>query len=55
LTELSSTRSLTLGESGTLDRARRLLISEISEVTGETKAEAAEQVDQALKSAHKGK
>lgn len=53
LTELSSTRSLTLGESGTLDRARRLLISEISEVMGETKTEAAEQVDQALKSANK--
>lgn len=49
LTELSSTRSLTLGESGTLERARRLLISEISEVTGETKTEAAEQVDDALK------
>jgi len=50
LTELSSTRSLTLGESGTLDRARRLLISEISEVMGQTKTEAAEQIDIALKS-----
>jgi CarD family transcriptional regulator len=49
LTELSNTRSLTLGESGTLGRARRLLISEISEVMGETKTEAAEQVDHALK------
>lgn len=49
LTELSSTRSLTLGESGTLGRARRLLISEISEVMGETKTAAAEQVDHALK------
>jgi CarD family transcriptional regulator len=49
LTELGSSRSLTLGESGTLDRARRLLISEISEVMGETKTEAAEQVDRALK------
>lgn len=49
LTELSSTRSLTLGESGTLERARRLLISEISEVMGETKTAAAEQLDQALK------
>lgn len=54
LTELSSTRSLTLGESGTLDRARRLLISEISEVMGETKTEAAEQVDRALKGPNKG-
>jgi len=49
LTELGSTRSLTLGESGTLDRARRLLISEISEVMAETKTEAADQVDRALK------
>lgn len=49
LTELSNTRSLTLGESGTLGRARRLLISEISEVMGETKTAAAEQVDNALK------
>ena len=48
LTELSESRSLTLGESGTLGRARRLLICEISEVTGETKTEAAELVDRAL-------
>ena len=54
LTELSSTRSLTLGESGTLGRARRLLISEISEVMGKTKTEAAEQVDRALKSRIEG-
>jgi CarD family transcriptional regulator len=49
LTELSDTRSLTLGESGTLGRARRLLISEISEVMGETKAKVEEQVDYALR------
>ena len=49
LTELSSTRSLTLGETGTLGRARRLLISEISEVMGETKTAISEQVDHALK------
>ena len=48
LTELSKTRSLTLGESGTLGRARRLLICEISEVMGATKTAAAEQVDLAL-------
>jgi RNA polymerase-interacting CarD/CdnL/TRCF family regulator len=48
LTELSSTRALTLGESGTLGRARKLLISEISEVMGETKTEAAAHVDHAL-------
>lgn len=50
LTELGGTRSLTLGETGSLARARRLLISEIAEVTGETKTVTAEQVDHALKS-----
>lgn len=54
LTELSDTRSLTLGESGTLGRARRLLICEISEVMGETKTAVEEQVDQALKRANRG-
>lgn len=49
LTELGDTRALTLGESGTLGRARRLLICEISEVMGETKAAVEEQVDTALK------
>jgi len=48
LTELRSAKPLTLGESGTLDRATRLLVCEISEVTGETKAAAEEQVGQAL-------
>lgn len=51
LTELRDTRPLTLGESGTLDRARRLLICEISEVMGETKTVAEGQVDQALQRA----
>lgn len=50
LTELKDNRHLSLGESGTLGRARRLLVSEISEVTGETKATAEEWVDQALNS-----
>ena len=49
LTKLGDTRSLTLGESGTLGRARRLLICEISEVMGETKAAVEEQVDCALR------
>lgn len=49
LTELGDTRSLTLGESGTLCRARRQLISEISEVMGETRAAVEEQVDDALR------
>ena len=51
LTDLRDKRLLTLGESVTLDRARRLLICEISEVMGETKAVAEEQVDQALQRA----
>jgi len=54
LTELGVARSLTLGESGTLGRAKRLLICEISEVMGETKAAVEEQVDRALR-APKGK
>jgi len=49
LTELGIARSLTLGETGTLGRAKRLLICEISEVTGETKAAVEEQVDHALR------
>ncbi len=48
LTELSDTRSLTLGESGTLSKARRLLICEISEVMDQTKTDAELQVDRAL-------
>ena len=48
LTELGDTRSLTLGESVTLARARRLLICEISEVMGETRAAVEEQIDYAL-------
>ena len=48
LTELIDTKALSFGERGTLDRAKRLLICEISEVTGETKEEVEEQVDRAL-------
>ena len=48
LTELSDTRSLTFGESRTLERARKLLVCEISEVMGETTTVAEEQVSQAL-------
>ena len=48
LTELSDTRSLTLGESGTLLKARKLLICEISEVMDETKTAAELKLDQAL-------
>jgi RNA polymerase-interacting CarD/CdnL/TRCF family regulator len=49
LTELRDTKALTLGESRTLERARRLLIGEISEVMGETKQEAEQQIEIALK------
>jgi CarD family transcriptional regulator len=48
LTELIDTKALSFGERGTLDRAKRLLVCEISEVTGETKEEVEEQVDRAL-------
>ena len=49
LTELSKTKSLSLRESRTLVRARQFLVCEISEVMGETKSAAEEQVDQALR------
>jgi CarD family transcriptional regulator len=48
LTELIETKELSLGERATLERAKRLLVCEISEVMGETKQEAEDQVDQAL-------
>ena len=48
LTELSETKKLSIRESWTLVRARNLLVCEISEVMGETKSAAEEQVDQAL-------
>lgn len=48
LTELNEARVLSPRDRETLDRARRILICEISEVTGETRTVAEEQVDQAL-------
>jgi CarD family transcriptional regulator len=48
LTELVEAKSLSQGERGTLDRAKRLLICEIAEVTGDTKQEVEERVDRAL-------
>ncbi len=48
LSELRENKPLSLGESGTFERAKRLLICEISEVTGEPKAMVEEQVDQVL-------
>jgi RNA polymerase-interacting CarD/CdnL/TRCF family regulator len=49
LTELSQRKVLSFRESQTLERARKLLICEISEVMEETKSAAEEQVDKALK------
>jgi CarD family transcriptional regulator, regulator of rRNA transcription len=49
LTELSKTKALSPRESMALVRARKFLVCEISEVTGETKSAAEEQVDQALR------
>jgi CarD family transcriptional regulator len=48
LTELSKAKALSIRESWMLARARKLLTCEISEVMGETKSAAEEQVDQAL-------
>jgi CarD family transcriptional regulator len=48
LTELSETRPLTARDRHTLERARNLLICEISLVMAETRTEAAEQIDNAL-------
>ena len=49
LTELSETKTLAPGDRHTLERARKLLVCEISEVMGETRSAAEEQMDQALK------
>ena len=48
LTELGETKALSSRERATLDRAKRLLVYEISEVMGATKQEAEQQVDQTL-------
>jgi RNA polymerase-interacting CarD/CdnL/TRCF family regulator len=49
LTELSETKTLSLRETVTLEKARKLLVREISEVMRETKSAAEEQIDHALK------
>jgi CarD family transcriptional regulator len=51
LTKLSRKRELSFRESQTLEKARKLLIGEISEVMGETKSAAEEQIDEALRAA----
>jgi CarD family transcriptional regulator len=49
LTKLSEKRELSFRESQTLEKARKLLIGEVSEVMGETKSAAEKQIDEALK------
>jgi CarD family transcriptional regulator, regulator of rRNA transcription len=49
LTKLGRKRELSFRESQTLEKARKLLIGEISEVMGETKSAAEGQIDEALK------
>jgi RNA polymerase-interacting CarD/CdnL/TRCF family regulator len=53
LTELNETKALSPRERQTLDRARKLLICEISEVMGETRNAAEEYIDQTLKARRK--
>ena len=48
LTELSEGRALLSGDRQTLEKAKRLLICEISEVTGETRIATEEQIDRVL-------
>jgi RNA polymerase-interacting CarD/CdnL/TRCF family regulator len=48
LTELNERKSLSFRESWMLERAKRLLVCEISEVMGETKLSAEEQINRAL-------
>jgi CarD family transcriptional regulator len=48
LTAANATKALSPRERQVLDRARRILICEISEVMGETKSAAEKQLDQAL-------
>lgn len=54
LTELSETRSLTLGEVQTLGKARKLLVCEISAVIGEAKIAVEQKLDQSLNSRNRG-
>ncbi len=48
LTELRETKNLSFSEHKMLEKARALLVCEISEVMGESKAQAQERVDKAL-------
>ena len=53
LTELNDTKALSPRERETLDRAKKFLICEISEVMGETRSAAEKYIDQALKARRK--
>jgi CarD family transcriptional regulator len=53
LTDLSETRALSPSEKRTLERARELLVCEISEVMGKTRSAVEEQVNNALKARDK--
>jgi RNA polymerase-interacting CarD/CdnL/TRCF family regulator len=46
---LGEKKALSFRESRTLEKARKLLIGEISEALGETKRAAEEQIDEALR------
>jgi RNA polymerase-interacting CarD/CdnL/TRCF family regulator len=46
---LSETKRLSFGEHKILEKAKRLLVCEISEVMGETNEEAEERIDEAAK------
>ncbi len=48
LTHLNEMRTLSFGQRKTLDKAKRLLVCELSEVLGETREEIEKQIDQAL-------
>ena len=54
LTELDDTKGLTPRDRTTLNRARKFLICEISEVMGESRNAAEERIDGALKSKREG-
>jgi RNA polymerase-interacting CarD/CdnL/TRCF family regulator len=49
LTRLGETKSLSMAERKSLEKARSLLVCEISEVVGGTKEEADRQVEEALR------
>lgn len=53
LTELNEIRALPPRDRQILDRAKKILVCEISEVTGESKSAVVEQIDEALKMRHR--